>query len=91
MVEGAPLLREYTSDGIEGSNPFLSAISVCALPPATPKRIGSEFGVRPSLLLFYLIDKIGDLLILLMIFVRCFAGSDEAGMVVQRTSSVPAA
>ena len=27
MVEGAPLLREYTRDGIEGSNPFLSAIS----------------------------------------------------------------
>ena len=27
MVEGAPLLREYTGDGIEGSNPFLSAIS----------------------------------------------------------------
>ena len=26
MVEGAPLLREYTGDGIEGSNPFLSAI-----------------------------------------------------------------
>ncbi len=25
MVEGAPLLREYTGDGIEGSNPFLSA------------------------------------------------------------------
>ena len=27
MVEGAPLLREYTRKGIEGSNPFLSAIS----------------------------------------------------------------
>ena len=26
VVEGAPLLREYTGDGIEGSNPFLSAI-----------------------------------------------------------------
>ena len=25
MVEGAPLLREYTGDRIEGSNPFLSA------------------------------------------------------------------
>ncbi len=25
MVEGAPLLREYTRKGIEGSNPFLSA------------------------------------------------------------------
>lgn len=25
VVEGAPLLREYTGDGIEGSNPFLSA------------------------------------------------------------------
>jgi hypothetical protein len=25
VVEGAPLLREYTRDGIEGSNPFLSA------------------------------------------------------------------
>lgn len=27
MVEGAPLLREYTGNGIEGSNPFFSAIS----------------------------------------------------------------
>ncbi len=26
MVEGAPLLREYTGDRIEGSNPFVSAI-----------------------------------------------------------------
>ena len=26
MVEGAPLLREYTGNGIEGSNPFVSAI-----------------------------------------------------------------
>ena len=26
VVEGAPLLREYTRDGIEGSNPFFSAI-----------------------------------------------------------------
>ncbi len=25
MAEGAPLLREYTGNGIEGSNPFLSA------------------------------------------------------------------
>lgn len=25
MVEGAPLLREYTGNGIEGSNPFFSA------------------------------------------------------------------
>ena len=27
MVEGAPLLREYTGNGIEGSNPFVSAIT----------------------------------------------------------------
>lgn len=27
MVEGAPLLREYTGNGIEGSNPFFSASS----------------------------------------------------------------
>lgn len=26
MVEGAPLLREYTREGIVGSNPILSAI-----------------------------------------------------------------
>ena len=26
VVEGAPLLREYTGNGIEGSNPFVSAI-----------------------------------------------------------------
>ena len=30
MVEGAPLLREYTGNGIEGSNPFFSAIFVKA-------------------------------------------------------------
>jgi hypothetical protein len=29
VVEGAPLLREYTRKGIEGSNPFLSAIARC--------------------------------------------------------------
>ncbi len=30
MVEGAPLLREYTGNGIEGSNPFVSAIkAIC--------------------------------------------------------------
>jgi hypothetical protein len=34
VVEGAPLLREYTGNGIEGSNPFLSAIS--AQFPALP-------------------------------------------------------
>jgi hypothetical protein len=28
VVEGAPLLREYTRKGIEGSNPFLSAIGL---------------------------------------------------------------
>ena len=28
MVEGAPLLREYTGNGIEGSNPFLSAMPI---------------------------------------------------------------
>jgi hypothetical protein len=28
VVEGAPLLREYTGNGIEGSNPFLSAITL---------------------------------------------------------------
>ena len=27
MVEGAPLLREYTRKGIVGSNPIFSAIS----------------------------------------------------------------
>ncbi len=27
MVEGAPLLREYTREGIVGSNPILSAIN----------------------------------------------------------------
>ncbi len=30
MVEGAPLLREYTGNGIEGSNPFVSAIITLA-------------------------------------------------------------
>ncbi|VVT08248.1 hypothetical protein HOE425_330149 [Hoeflea sp. EC-HK425] len=47
MVEGAPLLREYTRKGIEGSNPFLSASLVCALPPANPKRDGSAVGLHP--------------------------------------------
>lgn len=28
VVEGAPLLREYTGNGIEGSNPFFSAIHI---------------------------------------------------------------
>lgn len=28
MVEGAPLLREYTRNGIVGSNPIFSAISI---------------------------------------------------------------
>ena len=49
MVEGAPLLREYTGNGIEGSNPFLSATFVCALPPANPKRVGFEFELCPEL------------------------------------------
>jgi hypothetical protein len=47
VVEGAPLLREYTRNGIEGSNPFLSAIFICALPPTNPKRMALEFGLRP--------------------------------------------
>ena len=37
MVESAPLLREYTSDGIEGSNPSRSAIRE---KPATYKGSG---------------------------------------------------
>ena len=56
MVEGAPLLREYTRDGIEGSNPFLSAISLDFvvvgrldgdMPPPWP---GRRFG-EPMMLL----------------------------------------
>lgn len=49
MVEGAPLLREYTRKGIEGSNPFLSAIFHFALPPADPKRDdpGSDLVLSP--------------------------------------------
>lgn len=39
MVEGAPLLREYTGNGIEGSNPFFSAIV-----PNSPM----SFAPRPS-------------------------------------------
>ncbi len=39
MVEGAPLLREYTGNGIEGSNPFFSAII-----PNSPM----SFAPRPS-------------------------------------------
>jgi hypothetical protein len=35
LVEGAPLLREYTGNSIEGSNPFFSSISV---PLAQPDR-----------------------------------------------------
>lgn len=31
MVEGAPLLREYTREGIVGSNPILSAIKQFSL------------------------------------------------------------
>ena len=45
MVEGAPLLREYTGDRIEGSNPFLSAISkLSALAPVSPKQSSNTNG-----------------------------------------------
>lgn len=38
MVEGAPLLREYTGNGIEGSNPFFSAINTSYRFLSTPTR-----------------------------------------------------
>lgn len=44
MVEGAPLLRVYTGNGIEGSNPFLFASA------AMTQRILSRTG-RPFALL----------------------------------------
>jgi hypothetical protein len=50
VVEGAPLLREYTRKGIEGSNPFLSAIFIRTLPPSTEGTMASDFvlsSVRP--------------------------------------------
>ena len=50
MVEGAPLLREYTGNGIEGSNPFVSAIKF----PAEilfHHKINDLIGARPVLAL----------------------------------------
>ena len=44
MVEGAPLLREYTEDRIEGSNPFLSAILKSLIHSART----SDFPLFPS-------------------------------------------
>ena len=46
MVESAPLLREYTRNGIEGSNPSRSAITT----PALNEGWGSDVlgGVRAS-------------------------------------------
>ena len=43
MVEGAPLLREYTGNGIEGSNPFLSA--TYPLESVLPIRLRPDFSV----------------------------------------------
>ena len=49
VVEGAPLLREYTRNGIEGSNPFLSAM-ICLQVAAMPTLLAfSEFGPCPLL------------------------------------------
>lgn len=42
MVEGAPLLREYTGNGIEGSNPFFSAIPFLV----QPGDIGDSLSLR---------------------------------------------
>ena len=44
MVEGAPLLREYTGNGIEGSNPFLSATTRVSSPnhPCRTERLDPE-------------------------------------------------
>ena len=41
MVEGAPLLREYTGNGIEGSNPFVSA--TCPNESVLPIRLRPDF------------------------------------------------
>ena len=43
MVEGAPLLREYTGNGIEGSNPFVSA--TCPRESVLPIRLRPDFSV----------------------------------------------
>ena len=43
MVEGAPLLREYTGNGIEGSNPFVSA--TCPSESVLPIRLRPDFSV----------------------------------------------
>jgi hypothetical protein len=41
VVEGAPLLREYTGDGIVGSNPILSA--TCPRECVLPIRLRPDF------------------------------------------------
>ena len=48
MVEGAPLLREYTGNGIEGSNPFFSA-TIKLQTPNSPISAPKFFFVSKSL------------------------------------------
>jgi hypothetical protein len=43
VVEGAPLLREYTGNRIEGSNPFLSA--TCPRESVLPIRLRPDFSL----------------------------------------------
>ncbi len=60
MVEGAPLLREYTGNGIEGSNPFVSATNTHgdirqAIVIASHARILMGLWDRSSQILLYIL------------------------------------
>lgn len=46
MVEGAPLLREYTRDGIVGSNPILSAIKQTSIQSCHNNRNGALLSLK---------------------------------------------
>lgn len=46
VVEGAPLLREYTRDGIVGSNPILSAIKQSSIQPCHNNRNGALLSLK---------------------------------------------
>ena len=74
MVESAPLLREYTSDGIEGSNPSRSAIRLLDVKiPLLIKVAGfchyrrSHRSSMLSRLAYYLIRSVGFMELLLQI------------------------
>lgn len=60
MVESAPLLREYTFAGIEGSNPSGSATLIKPCNPSDYRvflwgRLGESYTVRSFSVMFYVV------------------------------------